>query len=69
MGLIVLIAFWTCVGLTCVNIGWKSALVFVGLWVAGFFLFQILGLNRYLFLSFEAILTIPMAIWIKAKVF
>jgi len=69
MGIVILIAFWTCVGLTGVNIGWKPALIFAALWIVGFFLFPILGLNSYLFLTYQAILAIPMAIWIKSKVF
>ena len=69
MGIVILIAFWTCVGLTGVNIGWKPALISAALWVVGFFIFPILGLNSYMFLTYQAILAIPMAIWIKAKVF
>ena len=69
MGIVILIAFWTCVGLTGVNISWKPALIFAALWVLGFFLFPILGLNSYMFMSYQAILAIPMAIWIKSKVF
>lgn len=69
MGLIILIAFWVCVGLTGVNIGWKQASIFASLWALGYILFSALGLNSYLFMSYQAILAIPMALWIKARVF
>lgn len=69
MGIIILVAFWTCVGLTAVNIGLKPALIFTGLWIIGFFLFPALGLTPHLFWTYQAVLAIPMAIWIKSKVF
>lgn len=68
MGIIILIAFWTCVGLTAVNVGGKPALVFGALWVLGFFLFYIFKWNGYLFHSYQAILALPMAIWVKSKI-
>jgi|GEM_PF-4827866 len=69
MAIIVLIIFWSCVALTAINISWKPALVFAALWFVGFNLFSMLELNAYLFVSFQAILALPMAIWLKAKVF
>jgi hypothetical protein len=56
MGLLVLIVFWTAAIRLWIVDSPKTPLIFIGLWILGFFGFHSLGLSGYAFLAFEAIL-------------
>ncbi len=56
MGWIVLAAFWVTAIWIWIDDGAKIPLVFIGLWVAGFVVFPMLGLSSYVFMAFQAIL-------------
>ena len=58
MGIIVLIAFWGAVIRLWVADDAKIPLVFIGLWLLGFFGFPMLHWNVYVFLAYEAILAV-----------
>ena len=54
MGIIALVAFWTlAIRLWAVD-GPKVPLVFILLWMIGFFGFPLLGFSSYVFIAFEA---------------
>ncbi len=56
MGIIALAAFWAIAIRFWLIEGPKIPLIFMGLWVVGFFGFPFLGIGGYFFLAFEAIL-------------
>ena len=56
MGVIVLVAFWALAIRLWLTEGPKIPLIFIGLWLLGFFGFPFLGIAGYFFLAFEAIL-------------
>ena len=62
MGLFVLIAFWGITIRLWILDGPKIPLIFMGLWVLGLFVFSGLGLNSYLFISFEAVLAVALLV-------
>ena len=56
--MIALIAFWALAIRVWILDGPKIPLMFIALWLAGFFVFPILHWSGYFFLSFEAILAV-----------
>jgi hypothetical protein len=56
MALFVLVIFWAAVVRLWVADGPKIPLIFIALWLAGFFGFPHLGINAAFFLAFEAIM-------------
>ena len=58
MGIIALVAFWALAVRFWLLEGPKIPLIFMGLWVLGFFGFPFLGIAGYFFLAFEAILAV-----------
>ena len=62
MGLFVLIAFWGIAIRLWIIDGAKIPLFFMGLWVAGFFIFYTLGLSPYLFMSLQAVLAVALLV-------
>jgi hypothetical protein len=67
MGLIAIIAFWVVIIRLWIVDGAKIPLIFIGLWLLGGFGFPRLGLSAYLFMSFEAALTIILIIIERCK--
>jgi hypothetical protein len=62
MGLFVLIAFWGIAIRLWILDGAKIPLIFMGGWLIGLFVFSGLGLNPYLFISFEAVLAVALLV-------
>ena len=62
MGLFVLIAFWGITIRLWIVDGAKIPLIFMGLWVLGLFVFSMLGLSSYLFISFQAVLAVVLLV-------
>lgn len=66
LGWILLFAFWGSLALLFIYVGWKPAAVFAALWVGGLFLvLPLLGVPPVAGLVYQAVLTIPLVIWVK----
>lgn len=65
-GYLIFIAFWVCAVLLWINVGWRPGVVFIALWVVGFFGIPALELAAPAFTVYELVLTIPLALWLRA---
>lgn len=67
MALIALIVFWASVAALWVNHGPRISLIFIALWVAGYFAFQRFDNYGYFFMSFQAVLAAILLLIIRFK--
>ena len=62
MGLFVLIAFWGIAIRLWIFDGPKVPLIFMAVWLVGFFIFYTLGVSPYLFMSLQAVLAVALLV-------
>jgi hypothetical protein len=67
MSLLVLVIFWVGTCFSFRTLGFRTGLVFAGLWIIGAFVFAACHLQPFLFVAYEALLAVVLFILLQRE--